>query len=52
MEFWLPPPPVPVTSGDAGGLGAYVSGDTAGAESFRAVVERLVKIIESAKTDG
>ena len=48
----IPIDPALVTSGDAGGLGSYVSGDTAGAESFRAVVDGLVKIIESAKTDG
>jgi len=48
----IPVDPALVTSGDAGGLGAYVSGDTAGAEAFRAVVDGLTRILESARTDG
>lgn len=47
----IPIDPALVISGDAGGLGAYVSGDTAGAASFRAVVDGLTKILDRAKTD-
>jgi ATP-binding protein involved in chromosome partitioning len=46
----IPVDPALVISGDAGGLGAYVSGGTAGAESFRTVVAALAKILESAET--
>ncbi len=44
----IPIDPTLVTSGDAGGLRAYISGDTAGAKSFRAVVDELAKILGSA----
>jgi hypothetical protein len=43
----IPIDPVLVTSGDAGGLGAFVAGDSAGAKAFRAVVDGLTKILES-----
>ena len=46
----IPVDPVLVTSGDAGGLGSYVSGDTAGAKSFRDVVDALTAIVEDAGT--
>jgi len=48
----IPVDPALVTSGDAGGLGAFVGGDTAGAEAFRSVVDGLVKILQSDQTDS
>ncbi|MCD4690762.1 Mrp/NBP35 family ATP-binding protein [bacterium] len=42
----IPIDPALVASGDAGGLGEFITGTTAGAESFRAVVEGIIKIVE------
>jgi len=46
----IPVDPALVVSGDAGTLGSYVSGDTAGAESFRDIVDGLSKIIDGSRT--